>query len=117
MQRIGELTASVKKFADAWHGGEINNIEEFKEHLWTKNPELRKALFITFDAVHMGFYVDQFYDDENNNSTLDYSKLFHEYVSSLSANVLTRMMTNIVSAHNNLEIYKDATGKDVPMLQ
>ena len=117
MQRLGELTASVKKFADSFAGWEITDIESFKQHLWTQNPELRKVFGITFDAAHMGFYVDQFYDKEENNTMKDYTNLFHEYASSLQANVLSRMFTNLIGAYNEVEVYKDATGRDVPMLQ
>lgn len=65
----------------------------------------------------MGFYVDQFYDKEENNTMKDYTNLFHEYASSLQANVLSRMFTNLIGAYNEVEVYKDATGRDVPMLQ
>lgn len=117
MQRIGELTSSIKKLADAVASWDVHDLTSFKEHLWTTNTELRKAIGITFDAVHMGFYVDQFYDRENNNSTADYTRLFHEYISSISANVLTRMFSNMIKAHSNIEVYQDATGKDIPLAQ
>lgn len=117
MQRIGELTSSMKKLADAVASWDVHDLKSFKEHLWTTNTELRKAIGVTFDAVHMGFYVDQFYDRENNNSTADYTRLFHEYISSFSANVLTRMFSNILQANSSIEVYKDATGKDIPLAQ
>lgn len=51
-------------------------------HLWERNPELRKALGVTIDTMHMSFYMDHYYDSEENNTEIDYAKLFNEYLSS-----------------------------------
>lgn len=116
IQRMGELTTSLKKLADAYAWWEITNFQSFKLHLWEQNPELRKLLAIMLDTLHMGFYIDHYYDNEQNNSEIDYMKLFNEYVSSFGANIFWRMFTNLLAGHNDVQAYEDITGNPVGMI-
>lgn len=116
IQRLGELTASLKKLADAYAGWEITDLHSLKMHLWERNPELRKALGVTLDTMHMAFYIDHYYDNEENNTELDYGSLFNEYLSSFWASFFGRMFTNILTWHNDVQAYQDITGKPVGMV-
>lgn len=116
IQRLGELTSSLKKLADAYAGWEITDFQTFKLHLWERNPELRKALWVTIDTIHMAFYIDHYYDSEQNNSELDYAKLFNEYLSSFSASFFGRMFTNLLAGNNDVQAYEDVTGNPIGMV-
>lgn len=116
IQRLWELTSSLKKFSDAFAKWEITDFHSFRVHLWDTNPELRKVLGVTLDTLHTAFYIDHYYDKEENNSATDYAALFHEYVSSFWASFFGRMFTNVLASNNATEAYEDATGKQVPMI-
>lgn len=119
MQRIWEMTAGFKKLADAVAGWEVSikDWNSVRTHLWEVNPELRKFLMINLDTAHLGFFIDHFYDDEDNNNPKDYAKLYNEYANSLWASFFGRMASNLMWGFQAVEVYEDATGKKIPMIQ